>query len=113
MRSSVSPLMFAPGRRLRPAIALLCLAAVAALLASASWSDHEGDKAGVGDPDAVQVSAPPQPDQPRTSPNAYFRAEAKAAILQGGPALSWTSVGKGPINGGYGPSDTTPPWSGR
>src|SRR5207302_663835 len=105
MRSSVSPLMFAPGRGLRPAFVLLCLAALAALLASASWSDHEGDTAGVGDPDAVQVSAPPQPDQAKTSPNAYFRAKAQVKLLQSsGPTLSWASVGKGPINGGYGPS---------
>ncbi|HZC74446.1 MAG TPA: hypothetical protein VE220_00605, partial [Gaiellaceae bacterium] len=84
------------------------------LLASAGWSEHDAGKAGaVGDPDAGQVSPPPPPDQPKTSPNAYFRAEAQAAALQGGPTLSWASVGKGPINGGYGPSDTLPPWSGR
>jgi Divergent InlB B-repeat domain/PASTA domain len=96
---------------------LLCLAALAVLVLSAGWSEHDNARAGAGDPDAGQVAPPPAPNQPRTSPNAYFRAEAQAAGLQGGPTLSWTPVGKGPINGGYGPSapggGTTPPWSGR
>ncbi|MGZ4440448.1 MAG: hypothetical protein ACXVZN_08800, partial [Gaiellaceae bacterium] len=107
--------MPAPRRRLRPAFALLCLTALAVLLASAGWSDRDSGKAGaVGDPDAGQVSPPSPPDQPRTSPNAYFRAKAQAKLLaSNGPLLAWASVGKGPINGGYGPSDTLPPFSGR
>jgi photosystem II stability/assembly factor-like uncharacterized protein len=93
---------------------LLCLGALAVLAVSAGWSERDAGKAGaVGDPDAGQVTPPPQPQQAKTSPNAYFRAEAQAAALQGGPDLSWASVGKGPINGGYGPSETTPPFSGR
>ena len=112
--STLCRLLRVEGRRLRLVSGLLCGVALVVLLASAGWSEHDAGKAGaVGDPDAGQVSPPPPPDQPKTSPNAYFRAEAQAAALQGGPTLSWASVGKGPINGGYGPSDTLPPWSGR
>lgn len=83
------------------------------LLASAGLSERDGDAGSRGDPDAVQTPPPAPPNAPKTSPNAYFRAEAQAAQLPGGPPLAWQSVGKGPINGGYGPSETTPPFSGR
>jgi Divergent InlB B-repeat domain/PASTA domain len=104
--------LWSEGTRLRLFLGLLCAGALAVLLASAGWTDGDAGK-GAADPDAGQVAPPPPAAQPKTSPNAYFRAEAQASALQGGPSLPWASVGKSPVNGGYGPSGTLPPWSGR
>lgn len=114
--------MRSQGKRLRLIFTLLCLAALAALLATAGGSGREADQAGSRDPDAGAIQAPapapPAHTAEKTSPNAYFQAEAQAAQLQtGSPTLTWTSLGPSPITGGYGPSapggGTTPPWSGR
>ena len=108
--------MESQGRGLRSAFVLLCLAALAALLASAAVGEADRGAGSAGDPDArgAQAPAPALVTMSKASPNAYFRAETQAARLQkDGPTLSWTSVGKGPINGGYGPSNTMPPFSGR
>jgi hypothetical protein len=102
------------GRGLRVGFGLLCLAAVAALLATAGGGRDGRDATGIGDPDAGQTAPPPQPNAPKTSPNAYFSALRQAQLVDSsGPSLSWTPVGTGPITGGYGPSETTPPFSGR
>jgi photosystem II stability/assembly factor-like uncharacterized protein len=104
-------------RGLRIGFGLLCLVALAAVFASAGW--RETDSGGAqADPDKGTMQAqPPTPRTTKTSPDAYFRAEAQAQQLQGGPALAWSSRGPSPITGGHGPTapggETTPPWSGR
>jgi hypothetical protein len=102
------------GTRLRLVFALICLAALAAVLAGAGGGGRL-DLAGPGDPDAAgQSPAPAQINAPKTPANAYFSALHQAQLVDSsGPSLAWASVGARPITGGYAPANVSPPLSGR
>lgn len=91
---------------------VFALLGLTALFASAGGRDR-GTLGTDPDGGGLEVPAPATP-QAKTSPSAYFLAlrQARRATDSGGPALRWTSIG-GAITGGYGPSETTPPFSGR